>query len=206
MLRPSYIAELDSDFAKIEMKDFMLEMKNNQATGYDGMPVELRKKFYIRKDAIGTLTYMFNKIKNGKEFPLDCKTAIMYPVHREKPRNYRGISLYRYVAEFFRESWMAVYHMARSVLKAGLIKGKQTTDYVFVIKTTIDKYFRFKLGCLYWCFVASGKVFVSVHRGALWYKLRRKAISDNMAKCVKEMYDGIKFCLKCGEDEVTDFI
>jgi hypothetical protein len=90
MLRPSYIAELDSDFAEDGMKEFILEMKNNQATGYDGIQVEFRKKFYIRRDGIGTLTNMFNKIKNGKEFPLDCKTAITYPVYkgkgnREKP-------------------------------------------------------------------------------------------------------------------------
>jgi hypothetical protein len=27
-----------------------------------------------------------------------------------------------------------------------------------------------------------------------------------MVKCIREMYDGIKFCVKCGEDEMTDFI
>jgi hypothetical protein len=89
--------------------------------------------------------------------------------------------------------------------QAGFIKGKRTTDNVFVIKTTIDKYLRFKRGRLYWCFVDFEKAFDSIHREALWYKLGRKGISDNM-KCIREMYDGIKFCVKCGEDEVTDFI
>jgi hypothetical protein len=27
-----------------------------------------------------------------------------------------------------------------------------------------------------------------------------------MVKCIKEMYDGIKICVKCEDDEVTDFI
>jgi hypothetical protein len=36
--------------------------------------------------------------------------------------------------------------------------------------------------------------------------LRRKGIRDNVARCSKEIYDGVKFCGKCGEDEVTDFI
>jgi hypothetical protein len=50
------------------------------------------------------------------------------------------------------------------------------------------------------------KASTSVHGEALWYKLRRKVMSDNMVKRIKEMYDGIKFRVKCGEDEVTDFI
>jgi hypothetical protein len=25
-------------------------------------------------------------------------------------------------------------------------------------------------------------------------------------KCIMELYDGIKFCVKCGEIEMTDFI
>jgi hypothetical protein len=52
------------------------------------------------------------------------------------------------------------------------------------------------------------KALDSVHREALWCKLRRKGISDNMLKCIRDMYeyDGIKFCVKCGEDEVTGFI
>jgi hypothetical protein len=27
-----------------------------------------------------------------------------------------------------------------------------------------------------------------------------------MVKCIKESYDGVMFCVKCGEDKVTDFI
>jgi hypothetical protein len=41
---------------------------------------------------------------------------------------------------------------------------------------------------LYWCFVDFEKAFESVHREDLWYKLRRTEISDNMVKCIKEMY------------------
>jgi hypothetical protein len=51
-----------------------------------------------------------------------------------------------------------------------------------------------------------GKAFASVHRANLWYKLRRNGISDNMLKCVGEIYDEVKFCVKCGEHEVTVFI
>jgi hypothetical protein len=83
-LGPSYIAELDSDLTKAEVKEFILKMKNNEASGCDGIPAEFRNilVFCIRRDGIETLTNMSNKIRNGKEFPLDCKTAIIYPVYK----------------------------------------------------------------------------------------------------------------------------
>jgi hypothetical protein len=56
---------------------------------------------------------------------------------------------------------------------------------------------------LYWCFVDFEKAFGSVHREALWYRLRRNGISDKIVKCNKE---GVNFCEKCGEGEVMDFI
>jgi hypothetical protein len=36
--------------------------------------------------------------------------------------------------------------------------------------------------------------------------LRRKGLRDNMVKCIREMDDGIKICVKCGDDKVTDCI
>jgi hypothetical protein len=57
-----------------------------------------------------------------------------------------------------------------------------------------SEYLRFKRGRLYWCFVDFEKAFDSIQRAALWYKMRRNGISDNMVKCIREMYDGIKMC------------
>jgi hypothetical protein len=51
---------------------------------------------------------MFNKIKNGKQFPLEWKMAIIHPIYkgkgnREKPGNYRGISLLSVCGKIFSE-------------------------------------------------------------------------------------------------------
>jgi hypothetical protein len=66
------------------------------------------------------------------------------------------------------------------VSQVAVIKGKWTTGNVFVIKRTIE-------------------AFGSVRREELLYKFRRKGISDYMVTCIKEIYDWIKFCVKCGE-------
>jgi hypothetical protein len=96
-------------------------MKNNKATSYDEIPAEFWKIFCTMRGRTEILTNMLNKIRNGKEFPLDRKTATIHPIYkgkgnREKPGNYEH---------------------------------------------------------LHWCFVDFEKAFDSIHREALWYKLRR---------------------------------
>jgi hypothetical protein len=217
MIGPLYTEELECDFTKLEVKGFTIRMKNNKVSGYDGAPVEFWKVFCNGEQGIGILTNTFNKIKNGKQFPLAWKTAITHPIYkgkenRDKPGNYRGISLLSVCGKIFSGilarrvcDWL-ISHKRLSRFQAGYIKGKRTTDNILVIRTTIDKYLRFKRGRLYWCFVDLEKAFDSIDRDALWYKLRRKGISDNMVECIREMHEGIKFCVKCGEDVVTYFI
>jgi hypothetical protein len=49
------------------------------------------------------------------------------------------------------------------------------------------------------------KAFDSIDREALWFKMRRIGVSENMVNCIKIMYEGTKFCVKCEENEVTTF-
>jgi hypothetical protein len=50
------------------------------------------------------------------------------------------------------------------------------------------------------------KAFESIDREVLWFKMRKKGVSDNMVEYIKKMYDDTKFCVKCGGNEVTDFV
>jgi hypothetical protein len=49
------------------------------------------------------------------------------------------------------------------------------------------------------------EAFDSIDREALWFKMRRIGKSENMVDCIRIMYEGTKFCVKCGENEVTTF-
>jgi hypothetical protein len=86
------------------------------------------------------------------------------------------------------------------------VKVKRTTYNIFVIKTTVNRYLRVKRGRIYWCSVDLEKAFDSIDREALWFKMREKGVSDNIVECIKKMYADTKFCVKCGGDEVTDFV
>jgi hypothetical protein len=77
MIGPLDIEDLDCDFTKREVKEFTLRMKKNKASGCDGIPAEFWKVLYNAEKGIGILTKMFNKIKKGKQFPLEWKTAII---------------------------------------------------------------------------------------------------------------------------------
>jgi hypothetical protein len=129
--------------------------------------------FAIKRVGIITSTNTLNKITNGKYL-----IAIIYPIYngqgnREKPANCRGILLSLVSERMFSgilagglRDWL-IYHKALSVSQMGFIKDKQTTHNVFVIKTTIDKYLRFKQGRLFWSFVYFEKAFDSLHREAV---------------------------------------
>jgi hypothetical protein len=80
-----------------------------------------------------------------------------------------------------------------------------TTDNIFVIKTTTKKYLNVKRGRIYWCMVDMEKASDSKDREALWFKMGKTGVSENMVKCIKKMYEGITFCVKC-DDNLANFV
>jgi hypothetical protein len=100
--------------------------------------------------------------------------------------------------------WL-VNHEVLSTFQAGFVRGKRTLDNGFIIKTIVDKYLRERRGRIYWCFVDFEKSFNSIDREVLWFKMRRIGIRENIVNCIKIMYEGTKFCVKCGENEVRTF-
>jgi hypothetical protein len=70
ILGPHYVEELDMDFMNQEVNKFNRSMKNNKATGFDGIPSEAWKVLSSKNEGIGILTDLFNQIKKKKKiFP-----------------------------------------------------------------------------------------------------------------------------------------
>jgi hypothetical protein len=117
---------------------------------------------------------MFNKVKKGKGFPDDRKIAIIFPIYKGRgkegePDNYRGISLLSVLCKIYSgilagrlRDWF--FNKIFSRFQAGFVKDKRTTDNIFVVKTTVDRYLRVKRGHIYWCLVDLEKAFDSVDR------------------------------------------
>jgi hypothetical protein len=100
--------------------------------------------------------------------------------NRGEPGNYRGISLLSVLCRIYfgilagrLRDWL-IKNKILSKFQAGFVKGKRSTDNIFVIKTTVDRYLIAKRGHIYWCLVDLEKAFDSVDREVLWFKMRKK--------------------------------
>jgi hypothetical protein len=86
------------------------------------------------------------------------------------------------------------------------VKGRKPMNNIFLIKTTIDKYLRFKRGRISWRFLYLQKDFYPIEREFLRFNRRRKGISDTTVNCIKKIYNGITFCVKYGQEEGTNCV
>jgi hypothetical protein len=86
-------------------------------------------------------------------------------------------------------------HNILSDAQYGFRSGLSTIDAIFVLQSLINT----KLGSkkkLYCCFVNYKKVFDSVNRTKLWYKLLHLGVQGNFLKIVQSLYDNVKSCVK----------
>jgi hypothetical protein len=98
LLGPKYAEELDSDFTKEEIRESILKMKNNKATGFDGILAEMWKIFCT---LIEIVVEMLNKVKKGKEVLADLKITIICPIYKGKSKGenlviIEGLRFYRF--------------------------------------------------------------------------------------------------------------
>lgn len=155
------------------MKEFILEVKNNKPQVMKGIPAEFLKIFCTMRDGIETLANMFKKFRNGKEFPLDWKVAVIYPIYKGKGlltetrkllllvcgKIFLGILVVR------PRGWLIITRPCQCS-QCGLLRANEPQ--VFFLIRTIEKYLRFKLRCLYWCFVDSEEILIFILRESLW--------------------------------------
>jgi hypothetical protein len=111
LLGPQYIEELNSDFTKEEIRKSTLKMKNNKATGFDGIPAKMWKMFCTMKGGIEILVEMFDKVKKGKGFPDDWKIASICPISKEGVNGeslvtIEGSDFYWFSARYILASWL----------------------------------------------------------------------------------------------------
>jgi hypothetical protein len=83
-------------------------MKNNKATGCDGICAEAWKMLVT--NAVGTeiLTKVFNMIRHKREFPKQCKTALIQPIYKVRGShralgNYTGFHYYQLWQKYIQE-------------------------------------------------------------------------------------------------------
>ena len=139
-------------------------------------------------------------------FPEKWSYALISPIHKSgdknKPENYRGISLQPILSKIFAsilsirlKSGCASYNVIGEE-QTGFRLPRSTIDNVFCLQTIVQKYLRKKGGRLYATFVDFEKAFDRVNRKILWDKLNFQHASSKMIKMLKSMYASVQACVK----------
>jgi hypothetical protein len=75
------------------------------------------------------------------------------------------------------------------MLQAGFVKRIPRLN-ILVIKRTLDRYLKDKIGCVSWRFVGLEQALETINRQALWWKLRKKGSIEKML----EKDSTVKYC------------
>ena len=196
--------ELDLPISNSEVSQAIKRLKNDKSPGLDGVPAEFFK--VISEMFVPFLVQLFNKMYDDSFFPEKWSYALISPIHKfgdkNKPENYRGISLQSVLSKIFAsilskrlKTWCEINNVIGEE-QAGFRPSRSTIDNIFCLQTIVQKYLRKKGGRLYAAFVDFEKAFDRVDRKLLWDKLNTQHVSSKMVKMLKSMYTSVQSCVK----------
>ena len=147
-----------------------------------------------------------NKIFDNSIFPsswrLETITSIFKKGRRKNPSNYRGISLLSNLGKVLtgilniRVVRWVEEEFILSECQEGFRKGRSTVDYIFVLKTIVDKFLARKKDrfcCLFDDFL---KAFDCVNRDYFIYTLIKDGMHGKMLKLLRDMYSNVVASVK----------
>jgi hypothetical protein len=77
------------------VKEVTTGMKNNKATGCDGIPTEASKMLITNREGTEMMTKLFNMIK-AKQFPREWKTALIQPIYKRREISGRLVTMKKF--------------------------------------------------------------------------------------------------------------
>ena len=103
--------------------------------------------------------------------------------------NYRGIKLISHTMKLW-ERTIGMRIEAETVISEnqfGFVKGRQTSDAIFALRQTMEKY-REKQKGLHMAFIDLEKAYDRVPRSEVWRCMREKGVSEKYVRLVQDMY------------------
>ena len=189
----------NKEIEKIDEKEVwtaVCKMKNGKAVGPDGIPAEAWK--CLGGMGCRFLCWLFNELLRGEKMPNDWRESVMIPIYKNKGdvqdcSNYRGIKLMSHTMKIWER---VIDRRIRAEVEIcdqqfGFVSGKSTTDAIFALRRTIEKY-REKERNLHCVFIDLEKAYDRVPREEVWHCMREKGVSEQFITIVKDMYEGSK--------------
>ena len=143
--------------------------------------------------------------------PEEWTKSTLVPIYKNKGdvqscSNYRGIKLMSHTMKI----WERVIDgrirkdINISNEQFGFVAGKSTTDAIFALKRTAEKY-REKQQELHCIFIDLEKAYDRVPRDEIWYCLRRKEVKEKYIRVVQDMYANCKTVVRTAAGTTEPF-
>ena len=199
MISPLAADICDGRITESEVALHIKKLKNNKASGIDGITGEFYK--CITQELITPFCTIFNYIFDRGDYPSQWAEGLINALHKKgdstNPDNYRKITITVAMAKIFDSILNSRLYFKNDALSLndpfqfGFTPSRGTTDCVFVLDTIIS-YQRSKKKPTYLCFVDFTKAFDYINRNALYYKLYKQGMSHKMLAIIISMFDKAK--------------
>ena len=202
---------LDTDITAKEITDAVRNLKNNKASGIDGITNE-----YIKASIhllLPVYVKIFNIIYDQSTVPSSWTTGIIKPIYKQKgnkqePDNYRPITILSCLGKLFTavlNARLKVYTETENFIgedQIGFRENYSTIDGIFSLYSLIDlmKKRRKKLFC---AFIDLKKCFGSIWREGLWDKVNNMQLGRKMTNTLMSIYKNVKSCVKMYSHDST---
>ena len=212
--KSSTFCELDYKITVKEICDAISKLKNNKASGIDGIPNEILKS---GSNVLAPVLHkLFNLIFCSGTYPRKWSWSYICPIFKAgnpgKPENYRGIAISSCIGKLFNSvlNRRLDSHLEKNSIihphQIGFCKKSRTSDHMFVLKTILDKYTNKKGGKIYACFVDFKKAFDRVIHSGIQYKLLKNHIAGKFYTILKDIYKKNEMSVKVGNILTPSFM
>ena len=173
-----------------EVVQVIRKLKNNKATGMDGIGGELIK--YGGQIMEEEMIKIFTKVWREERMPEEWEEGIYLPLHKRDDKlvcdNYRGLCLlnvgYKILSSLLCRRLLPYYMRIVGDYQAGFVPGKSTIDNIFALRLLNEKYREY--GRTAWhVFVDYKQAYDSVHRPSLWAILRHFHVPGNLIRLIQ---------------------
>ncbi|XP_058064632.1 uncharacterized protein LOC131214270, partial [Anopheles bellator] len=178
-----------------EVKKAVKELKNCKAAGKDGIPAELFK--VGSEKLLCALHRLMLKVWTDEELPSDWLEGLICPIYKKGHRldcsNYRGITLlntvYKVLSHILCQRLRPLQETFVGDYQCGFRAGRSTTDQMFTLRQTLDKFREFNLQTHH-LFIDFRAAYDSVKRNELWQIMLEHGFPTKLIRLIRATLDG----------------
>ena len=164
------ITHLEPDILECELKWALESITVNNASGSDGIPVELFQ--ILKDDAVKVLHSICQQIWKTQQWPQDWKRSVFIPIPKKdnakECSNYHTIALISHASKVILQARLQQYvNCELPDVQAGFKKSRGTRDQISNICWIMEKAREFQKN-IYFCFIDYARAFDCVDDNKLW--------------------------------------